>query len=313
MKDGKLRMSNTKFMVILIPILVFLLVVAVIVNVAFGIFGPTLDSLFVSTTILSDVPDEAEAFEDSKAMAKRVQDEGTVLLKNEDGLLPLADKTKRVNLFGWGSYEPVYSGYGSGGMREQTDMTRFTTMEQAFKDAGYEVNGELMTAYREFCEVRRNPGAVTNHNYSIYELPREDYEPLMAGAKEFSDYAIVTISRAGGEGDDIPMPGQMNDSDTGVGHFGVEYGQSDTKHYLELSDDEEDMLSMVCDNFDNVVVLINAINPMELGFLDEYDNIKSALWIGGPGSTGIMALGDILWASSPWRTSSRAAWYLRAD
>ena len=175
MKDGKLRMSNAKFMVILIHILVFLLVVAVIVNVAFGIFGPTLDSLFVSTTILSDVPDEAEAFEDSKAMAKRVQDEGTVLLKNEDGLLPLADKTKRVNLFGWGSYEPVYSGYGSGGMREQTDMTRFTTMEQAFRDAGYEVNGELMTAYREFCEVRRNPGNVTNHNYSIYELPREDY------------------------------------------------------------------------------------------------------------------------------------------
>lgn len=125
----------------------------------------------------------------------------------------------------------------------------------------------------------------------------------MAGAKEFSDYAIVTISRAGGEGDDIPMPGQMNDSDTGVGHFGVEYGQSDTKHYLELSDDEEDMLSMVCDNFDNVVVLINAINPMELGFLDEYDNIKSALWIGGPAR----------WASSPWRTSSRAAWCLRAD
>ena len=134
MKDGKLRMSNTKFMVILIPILVFLLVVAVIVNVAFGIFGPTLDSLFVSTTILSDVPDADKAFEDSKAMAKRVQDEGTVLLKNEDGLLPLADKTKRVNLFGWGSYEPVYSGYGSGGMREQTDMTRFTTMEQAFKE-----------------------------------------------------------------------------------------------------------------------------------------------------------------------------------
>ena len=72
MKDGKLRMSNTKFMVILIPILVFLLVVAVIVNVAFGIFGPTLDSLFVSTTILSDVPDADKAFEDSKAMAKRV-------------------------------------------------------------------------------------------------------------------------------------------------------------------------------------------------------------------------------------------------
>lgn len=294
MKDGKLRMSNTKFMVILIPILVFLLVVAVIVNVAFGIFGPTLDSLFVSTTILSDVPDADKAFEDSKAMAKRVQDEGTVLLKNEDGLLPLADKTKRVNLFGWGSYEPVYSGYGSGGMREQTDMTRFTTMEQAFRDAGYEVNGELMTAYREFCEVRRNPGNVTNHNYSIYELPREDYEPLMAGAKEFSDYAIVTISRAGGEGDDIPMPGQMNDSDTGVGHFGVEYGQSDTKHYLELSDDEEDMLSMVCDNFDNVVVLINAINPMELGFLDEYDNIKSALWIGGPGTVGFKSVADIV-------------------
>src|SRR5699024_1659513 len=129
----------------------------VILNVAFAVFAPTLDSLFVSTTILSDVPDAAKAFDDSKEMAKKIQNEGTVLLKNEDDLLPLGSKTDKLNFFGWGSYEPVYSGYGSGGMRPQTDMTRFTTLVAAFEAEGYDVNDELMTAYREFCDERVNP------------------------------------------------------------------------------------------------------------------------------------------------------------
>lgn len=294
MTNEKTKMSNFKFRIILIPILVFLLIVAVILNVAFAVFAPTLDSLFVSTTILSDVPDAAKAFDDSKEMAKKIQNEGTVLLKNEDDLLPLGSKTDKLNFFGWGSYEPVYSGYGSGGMRPQTDMTRFTTLVAAFEAEGYDVNDELMTAYREFCNERVNPGNVTNHNYSIYELPAEEYESLMTNVKDFSDYAVITISRAGGEGDDIPMPGQMNDSSTDVGHYGVQYGQSDTKHYLELSDDEEAMIDLVCDNFDNVIVLVNTLNPMELGFLDDHEEIKSALWIGGPGTSGFASVADIV-------------------
>ena len=100
MTNEKTKMSNFKFRIILIPILVFLLIVAVILNVAFAVFAPTLDSLFVSTTILSDVPDAAKAFDDRKEMAKKIQNEGTVLLKNEDDLLPLGSKTDKLTLFG---------------------------------------------------------------------------------------------------------------------------------------------------------------------------------------------------------------------
>ena len=51
---------------------------------------------------------------------------------------------------------------------------------------------------------------------------------------------------------------------------------------------------MVCGNFDNVIVLVNSANPMELGFLDRYEQIKSAIWCPGPGHAGFSALGRIL-------------------
>lgn len=264
---------------------------AIIINIGLGMFASTMDALFATHEVLSETVDKDEAFQNSKTVAKKVQDEGTVLLKN-DGLLPLGNKTAKVNLFGWGSYEPVYSGYGSGGMRPGTKMENFTTLRAAFENAGYEVNSELMDAYAAFCEKRVNPGAVTNHNYSIYELPIEQYEGMLANAKAFSNYAIITISRAGGEGDDVPLPGEMSEAHSA--HYGVEYGKNETKHYLELSDDEEAMVQLVCENFDNVIVLVNSINAMELGFVDEYDSIKGALWIGGPGTVGFESVADII-------------------
>lgn len=272
-------------------IIAALLLIAILLNVELASFGTTLDALFATHEVISPVADKDEAFAASKSLAQTVQGEGTVLLKNDD-LLPLGDKTGKINLFGWGSYEPVYSGYGSGGMREQTKMENFITLQAAMEAAGYEVNTRLMSAYKEFCDLRKNPGLVTNHNYSIYELPIETYQDLLADAKSFSDYAVITISRAGGEGDDIPLPGEM--SDIHSEHYGVDYGRSDTKHYLELSDDEEAMVNLVCENFSHVIVLVNSINAMELGFVEQYDAIQGVLWIGGPGTTGFQAAAGII-------------------
>ena len=66
------------------------------------------------------------------------------------------------------------------------------------------------------------------------------------------------------------------------------------EHYLQLSKSERDMLALVCSNFENVVVVYNGANTMELGFVDEYSQIKGVLWCPGPGQTGFNALGNIL-------------------
>jgi beta-glucosidase len=66
------------------------------------------------------------------------------------------------------------------------------------------------------------------------------------------------------------------------------------EHYLRLSKTERDMVNMVCENFSNIIVLYNGANPLELGFVDSYPQIKSVIWCPGPGNVGFNALGKIM-------------------
>ena len=65
------------------------------------------------------------------------------------------------------------------------------------------------------------------------------------------------------------------------------------EHYLQLSQTERDMVDMVCSNFDNVIVIYNGANQFELGFADEYPQIKSVVWCPGTGNVGFNALGKV--------------------
>ena len=96
--------------------------------------------------------------------------------------------------------------------------------------------------------------------------------------------AIVTISRVGGEGGDLPQD-----------MYAAGYSKTDDgRHYLELTQDEEDLLALIkAQGFSKVIVLVNSSNAMELGFLED-DSIDAALWIGSLGSTGFNAVGEIL-------------------
>ncbi len=92
------------------------------------------------------------------------------------------------------------------------------------------------------------------------------------------------ISRSGGEGSDL----------TAV-NFAETAGVADNSgNYLELSTEEADMLKAVNDQFDDVVVVLNANNAMELGWVSQYPNIKAAIWAGGVGQTGLYAIADAL-------------------
>ena len=47
-------------------------------------------------------------------------------------------------------------------------------------------------------------------------------------------------------------------------------------------------------NFDKVIVLVNATNPMELGNLQEDPEIDAIMWIGYPGAYGFYGVADVL-------------------
>ena len=248
----------------------FILVVVIVVNLM--LTGPmnTIVNLATGNGSISE-----ESIEEAYAYNNEIAGEGMTLLEN-NGTLPLANGAK-VNLFGWASTNPVYGGVGSGALNTQYATT---SLLDGFKQSGFEVNQELVDFYTNYCAARPVV-SMWDQDWTLPEPNISDYsEELLANAKAFSDTAIVTISRPGGENADLPwdMVSVVNgswmekDAYTANSYFYGVYDDSVNAgndwdagdHYLELSNREEEMLDMVCKNFDKVVVIVNTNNAMEL-------------------------------------------------
>ena len=127
-----------------------------------------------------------------------------------------------------------------------------------------------------------------------------DEKNIFENAEEFSDTALVVLTRSGGEGMDLPdkYSTDCNYNKTQQGGdviYSTNEDDIDTnKNYLELTNREQEMVDRVTSEFKNVYVVVNSANPMELGWLDDYENIKAAVWCGGAGETGFNALGKVL-------------------
>ena len=259
------------------------MVLAVVVCVNMICFGPmaTLIGLATGNGTLSD-----ETNEEAAEVAEEIMEDGIVLLKNES-LLPL-NETKKLNIFGWESINPAYGGAGSGGINDLYDIV---SLNQGLENAGFSINQELVDFYNNY--GADNPEmSIQKQSWTLPEPPVDTYDDeLIKSAKEYSDVAVVVLSRKAGEGhNDIPMDVKKaaydNNSD--------EYDDfPEGEHYLQLSQTERDMVDMVCSNFDNVILIYNGANQFELGFADEYPQIKSVVWCPGTGNVGFNALGKV--------------------
>ena len=259
------------------------MVLAVVVCVNMICFGPmaTLIGLATGNGTLSD-----ETNEEAAEVAEEIMEDGIVLLKNES-LLPL-NETKKLNIFGWESINPAYGGAGSGGINDLYDIV---SLNQGLENAGFSINQKLVDFYNNY--GADNPEmSIQKQSWTLPEPPVDTYsDELIKSAKEYSDVAVVVLSRKAGEGhNDIPMDVRKaaydNNSD--------EYDDfPEGEHYLQLSQTERDMVDMVCSNFDNVIVVYNGANQFELGFADEYPQIKSVVWCPGTGNVGFNALGKV--------------------
>ncbi|MCR5145165.1 MAG: glycoside hydrolase family 3 C-terminal domain-containing protein [Lachnospiraceae bacterium] len=215
--------------------------------------------------------------EESEELCQRIEEEGMVLLKN-DGGLPLSEGAK-VSLFGQDSVDFVYGGSGSG----EVDTNSVANLREAFEESGFSVNETLWDFYDSGAgkEYRKAvPDETGEGDFEVNEVPVSVYtDDVKKSFADYNDAAIVCIGRSGGESADLPR----------------EPLESGAK-YLELDQNELDMLTLACKNFDDVVVLLNANNAMELDFLDDpaYANVKGCVWVGGVGQTGIKAIPEAL-------------------
>lgn len=256
-----------------------LLAIIIAANGAIYAFNNIINQHFSSVKVDDMAVDDATTA--SKDITTRIEEEGIVLLENKENALPLnTEKNAKVNVFGQSSTAIVYGGAGSGA----SDETNNVTLQEGLKQAGFEVNDDLTQFYEDHKTKKKGQNVfnLKGGDYNINEPATSEYsDKLISDAKKFSDTAIVVFSRNGGEGGDLPM--DM------ASYTGGDAG----KHYLELQSCEQEMLAMVEKNFEHVIVLINSSNAMELGFLED-KNVDAALWIGGPGSTGCVAVGEVL-------------------
>ena len=259
------------------------MLLAVVICVSMICFGPmaTLIGLATGSGTISN-----ETNEEAAGVAEEIMEDGIVLLKNES-LLPL-NETKKLNIFGWESINPAYGGAGSGGINGLYDIV---SLNQGLENAGFSINQELVDFYNNY--GADNPEmSIQKQSWTLPEPPVDTYsDKLIKNAKDYSDVAVVVLSRKAGEGhNDIPM----DVSKAAYDNNSDEYDDfPDGEHYLQLSQTERDMVDMVCSNFNNVIVIYNGANQFELGFTNEYPQIKSVVWCPGTGNVGFNALGKV--------------------
>lgn len=254
--------------------------------------GPLKSLLDVVANPVKQISDETRA--DANELIADIAGEGIVLVKN-DGTLPLASDVKKLNVFGWASTQPCYGGTGSGAV----DISNCVTLLQGIEAGGYELNHSLEEFYTSYATAR-GEATMSFVDWTLPEPTVDSYSAeLLDEAKAFSDTAVIVIARVGGEGTDLPTDfGARNEDGTPFYVYqnnSAEYNDFEAgQHYLELSKSERNMVKLVCDNFEHVIVVCNSANAMELGWVEEYDQIGGVIICPGAGENGFVALGEIL-------------------
>jgi beta-glucosidase len=243
----------------------------------------------------TDFTSKAEARANGEYVNELINEEGIVMLKNNANTLPIPQNAK-ISVFGKNSVKLVYGGSGSAAGSGEYTKTIFESLEAA----GFAYNTVLRSFYESTDSGSGRPSNPRMENdgtisLSTGETPWTMYSQEVKNSfTEYSDVALIVISRIGGEGWDLPR--QMVDKNGNL----VEGARQADDHYLQLDQNETILIREVAQVFTKVIIIINSSAPIETGFLDDtthyayHANIDAALWIGAPGDTGIMALGRIL-------------------
>lgn len=202
-------------------------------------------------------------------------EEGSVLLRNENAALPLAQGS-RITVFGNGACHSLGAGNATG----TASNTSFEAIPPAtFCGALQEAMGPDNVNLTLVQEVYSSMSATSN--MEIIEAPIADvrtYESTWQS--DYNDAAVVMFSRTGSEGNDSAIL------------------TAEGRHYLALSQNEEDLMAYLRDQkaagiFDRIIVLINTDQLMELDWLEQYD-VDACLLAGSPGPVGFTGTANLL-------------------
>lgn len=297
MEKKRLKMSNRKFRAILIPILSIVVVLAIVANVACNLLASTLDTYVGKGETYISTPNSAKGLdgnyynvlhadstgstEAAYAVAKRVAEEGSVLLKN-NGVLPLAEGSA-VMPFGYAYLHPIYGQLTSGGSAKW--VVDPVTPEQGLSAFSIDTAAaDRMTAAGEpeviveaaGTAAAGEAGSMLGGDCKIYEYDPSIYDGLSPASDATG---IVFITRSGQEGQDQKFDAY----------------EDGTPHYLALTENEKGTIRAAKETCGWVVVILVVSAPMELSVLMDGElEADAILWVGHPGERGFATLSDLL-------------------
>ena len=209
-------------------------------------------------------------------LGEDIASEGVVLLENNNQTLPFTSSVQKISLLGQNSVDPVYGGSGSGSV----DSSKAIGLKTAFENAGYQINETLWDFYQSGAGSgyrKEEPSVTGSGHFEVNEVPNDVYTTSVTNSfSDYNDAAIVFIGRSGGESTDIPT------SPLASGF-----------RYLELDQNEQDLITMATTNFDTVILVLNTNNPIELSSVSHLP-IDAILWVGGFGQTGTNGLAKVI-------------------
>ena len=231
-------------------------------------------------------------------LAVEIEQEGIVLAKNDNNVLPLSKEVNYINVFGYDSVEWVISNSGSGtavGNRSTKDYRAYGIID-AFDERGIGYNDDIIKYYEKWATPRNRetkPFDMGSDYPLIYRLTNpslsnnSDYAALYEAAKGQTDTAIVCIGRYGGEHLDPPHE-QIN-------NYKAKNTKNTERGYLEITLEEEELLRAVGQDYENVIVIINSTNVMQMDFMRDIPGLDACLLVGPTGTVGYKALPQVLY------------------
>ena len=266
-----------------------LAIILIASNLVLNHYAPLLHSFFAKSD--ANFGEGAQnVLNSSDEVVREVAEESMVLLKNDevDGepFLPRS-KSEKFNLFGWASTDHGFLlvGGGSGGTSITAANPMRLTLTEAFDEARVRYNIDLIDKYNDFSNFDADGGSTGADSDRNMINPSASWytNDLMEQARDYSSTAVVTLSRWGAE-------------NGGAGELvNLRSGKYSNGKLLELTDNEKAIFDKLREYNFKVIVLLNTTNPIEMQFIDDYDDIiEACLYVGIPGQSGAAAIPKIL-------------------